>query len=836
MGKMLVLVSFLLLLQPFLVSTTQVKVVQDLIDRVLRRANISSSFNPEIIYDENSSETKEYFSVSSRTNKVVLQSNTLVGLTAAFGHYLRYVTESDFMWEDGGGYSFGRLNGVKSFPLPKEEIKIYFYSKLRYYQNTCTASYSFAFKNWNQYEQEIDWMLMSGINMPLAHHGQEYVWRKLYYSYNLTSSDLDEFFSGPAFFAWQRMANIRKFGGPLPATFIDAQYELQKNVLARYKEFDIKPVLPGFNGVVPPKFFDMYPDSVQQMGTWNDFPAEYCCSYIIDASDPLFVEVGAKFIELYNEVYDTLSFTHYYNIDTFNENLPLDNSEAYLYDNSNAVYNSIVKGDPAGVWIMQAWLFVNDADFWQDDQVKYYLSGVPDDRVILLDLTSEYKPVYEKIAANNKSFLWCMLHNYGGARTIYGELSTLYYGLRNATTRYPTLALGIGLTMEAIDQNPVQYEFMQELSFVYDLDSKDIATLTIDDIDNALTWPWIRSYVNRRYTLHDENSRNNVEYAWNLLWKNSYTDPPTCKYPCNHRRGMLPEKPLMTRSRDDQLGATALVEVWEYLLKVEPYNTVQAYKYDVVDVTRQVLSNLFQDVYVLYQAAYNRRDITSLETLGPQLLLILADIDHILGTSSAYLLGKWIESAKSWAVDSDQALLYEYNARNQLTLWGPTGEIDDYASKNWQGLVGDYYYSRWELFITSVLSDVKAGNAFDVDKYSELELELGEKWCSDTTFFTTEEVDEANKISLQLQYRYGNKYKSPHKYEVVSGFDIPAFSIYNGTTWTKNVNQMKYLCDAEPLCKGFTSTGYLKSSSEKADMTPSINTFLYLKQDASAAV
>ena len=166
MGKMLVLVTFLLLLQPFLVSTTQVKVVQDLIDRVLSRANISSSFNPEIIYDENSSETKEYFSVSSRANKVVLQSNTLVGLTAAFGHYLRYVTESDFMWEDGGGYSFGRLNGVKSFPLPKEEIKIYFYSKLRYYQNTCTASYSFAFKNWNQYEQEIDWMLMSGINMP----------------------------------------------------------------------------------------------------------------------------------------------------------------------------------------------------------------------------------------------------------------------------------------------------------------------------------------------------------------------------------------------------------------------------------------------------------------------------------------------------------------------------------------------------------------------------------------------------------------------------------------------------------------------------------------------
>ena len=675
-------------------------------------------------------------------------------------------------------------------------------------------------------------MLMSGINMPLAHHGQEYVWRELYYSYGLTSSDLDDFFSGPAYLAWQRMANIRKFGGPLPASFIDAQYELQKNVLTRYKEFEITPVLPGFNGVVPPKFYTLYPDSVQQMGTWNNFPADYCCSYIIDASDPLFVEVGAKFIELYNKIYDTLSFTHYYNIDTFNENQPLDNSESYLYDNSNAVYNSVIKGDPDGIWIMQAWLFVNDDEFWQDDQIKYYLSGVPDDKVILLDLTSENKPVYEKIAANNKSFLWCMLHNYGGARTIYGELSTLYYGLRNATTQYPTLALGIGLTMEAIDQNPVQYAFMQELSFVHDLDKKDITTLTIDDIDNAFTWPWIKQYVNRRYTLLDDDSRSNIEHSWHILWQNSYTDPPTCKYPCSNRRGMLPDKPLMTMTRDDQIGATSLVEAWEYLLKVQPHNTVQAYKYDVVDVTRQVLSNLFQDVYVLYQAAYSRRDVTSLESLGLQLLSILTDIDRILGTSSSYLLGKWIAAAKSWAVDSDQAALFEYNARNQITLWGPTGEIQDYASKNWQGLVGSYYFSRWQLFTDSVLSNVKAGNSFDVDAYMSLESELGERWCNDHTLFATEEENETNKISFQLQYRYGNRYRSLHNYEQIDDYDITGFDIYNGTTWTKSINQMKYLCDVEPMCKGFTSNGYLKSSTDKVNMIPAINTSIYLKQDA----
>ena len=30
--------------------------------------------------------------------------------------------------------------------------------------------------------------------------------------------------------------------------------------------------------------------------------------------------------------------------------------------------------------------------------------------------------------------------------------------------------------------------------------------------------------------------------------------------------------------------------------------------------------------------------------------------------------------------------LYEYNARNQITLWGPHGEIVDYANKQWAGM------------------------------------------------------------------------------------------------------------------------------------------------------
>jgi hypothetical protein len=42
---------------------------------------------------------------------------------------------------------------------------------------------------------------------------------------------------------------------------------------------------------------------------------------------------------------------------------------------------------------------------------------------------------------------------------------------------------------------------------------------------------------------------------------------------------------------------------------------------------------------------------------------------------SHFLLGRWIAAAKSWATDIPEAFLMEFNARNQITLWGPRGEV-----------------------------------------------------------------------------------------------------------------------------------------------------------------
>ena len=54
-------------------------------------------------------------------------------------------------------------------------------------------------------EREIDWMALNGLNLILAFTGQEYVWKEFYTNVGLTEAEITDYFSGPAFLAWQRM-------------------------------------------------------------------------------------------------------------------------------------------------------------------------------------------------------------------------------------------------------------------------------------------------------------------------------------------------------------------------------------------------------------------------------------------------------------------------------------------------------------------------------------------------------------------------------------------------------------------------------------------------------
>ncbi|KAL5652809.1 hypothetical protein ACJX0J_038267, partial [Zea mays] len=324
-------------------------------------------------------------------------------------------------------------------------------------------------------------------------------------SFNVTDRDLDDFFGGPAFLAWARMGNLHGWGGPLSQNWLDQQLALQKKILSRMIELGMVPVLPSFSGNVPAIFAKLFPSAnITRLGDWNTVDAnpKWCCTYLLDPSDSLFIDVGQAFIRQQIKEYGDV--TNIYNCDTFNENTPPTDEPAYISSLGSAIYEAMSRGNKNAVWLMQGWLFYSDAAFWKEPQMKALLHSVPIGKMIVLDLFADVKPIW-KVSSQfyGVPYIWCMLHNFGGNIEMYGILDSISSGPIDARTSYNSTMIGVGMCMEGIEHNPVVYELMSEMAF----HNKKVE---VED--------WLKTYSCRRYG----QANADIEKAWRYLYHTIY--------------------------------------------------------------------------------------------------------------------------------------------------------------------------------------------------------------------------------------------------------------------------------------------------------------------------
>jgi len=272
-------------------------------------------------------------------------------------------------------------------------------------------------------------------------------------------------------------------------------------------------------------------------------------------------------------------------------------------------------------------------------------------------------------------------------------------------------------------------------------------------------------------------------------------------------------------------NATLLLESWRNFVasKDELKSFNGPWLYDLTDLTRQILSNFFVDVHGLFVAAYQRKDLKNAQSVGASLLEIITYLDDVLGTNVNFLLGIWLEDAKSWAKTQEESKAYEFNARNQVTLWGPTGQITDYASKAWAGLYHDYYYKRWSFFIDNVYSSISSGNPFNQNTYDQQILLLEQSWGHETVSYPTQPSNNTLTVALAILAKFAT---SNSNYTVLVNTDAPGNDIYHA--WLTDVQQLKILCDLDTTCLGFNSNGFLKTKVSGSLSSPKCN--LYAKQ------
>ena len=205
---------------------------------------------------------------------------------------------------------------------------------------------------------------------------------------------------------------------------------------------------------------------------------------------------------------------------------------------------------------------------------------------------------------------------------------------------------------------------------------------------------------------------------------------------------------------------------------------VPPFRADVVDVARQGLSNAFIRAQAELAADFRAANRTALASSAAAALEIIHDADRLLASDGHFLLGSWVADARSWAGSGDGGgseqlgALLEYNARNLVTLWGAgrshgiddgPGNICDYASKQWAGLVRSYYLPRWQLFVQALDAALAAGDdpsSWDQQAFAQKQLlpfELG--WQQQTgwgngTAFATQAAGDAFSISKELYAKY----------------------------------------------------------------------------------
>ncbi len=432
------------------------------------------------------------------------------------------------------------------------------------------------------------------------------------------------------------------------------------------------------------------------------------------------------------ELYGT---NHLYAADTFIEMSPPSDEPAFLANMAKALYRTMTAADPEAIWFMQGWIFYNNRKFWREPQAKAFLDAVPNDRMVLLDLFCDENPVWKETKAfHGKPWIWCILQNFGNVVQLHGRLPRVNQDLFAARSDPACGTLeGIGVIQEGLGYNPVAFDFMLEMTWrgqPADLDE------------------WIQHYAHRRYG----RRITEAEQAWKLLMESAYTGAA--------RRGSLTwKRPSLQENMEPSKNQDKLVHAWKLLLDCsDELADVDTYQYDLTHITRENLSILTIPHYQKVIRAYEGKDRPIFTKAVKEFKEILLDLDTLLAAQEEFLLGKWLEDAKRWGTNEEEKRLYEWNARNVITLWGGAeSRLHDYARKEWSGLLKDFYLYRWNLFFDRLGQALDGEKPLDEEAFQKEIQRWEEQWTHQTTMYPTRSRGDTVDLSRRFFQKYNQK-------------------------------------------------------------------------------
>ncbi len=646
---------------------------------------LSSRLADKVAFHLVEGDSADVFTLESRGDTVFIGGNNALSMAVGLNRYLNRYCHVTVSW-----YADVPVELPATLPAVPRRETVRARVPQRFFLNYCTYGYTMPFWDWRDWERFIDWMALNGVNMPLAITGQEAVWLNVWRQMGMTEQEVREFFTGPAYLPWHRMANIDAWCGPLPQEWLDKQARLQQLILERERALNMRPVLPAFAGHVPRRLKELYPDAdIKAMSAWDDFAEPYR-TYFLHSEDPLYATIQRLFLEEQTRMYGT---DHIYGIDPFNEMDPPSFEPQYLHDVSRHIYESLAAVDPQAEWLQMGWFLYYQRRDYTDERARAMLTGVPQGRMTMLDYYCEYKEMWRDLDGfYGQPFIWCYLGNFGGNSNIQGNVKAAGERLERALAQAGDNLVGIGSTLEGLDVQQFPYEYILEKAWDFKKNERQV----VDEL------------ADRHAGRYSPAARR----AWRALFDSVLCIRPTTfngPLPCS--RPMLGKENRHCAVRYD---AATLLTVWDTLLEQDSVTT-DAMTIDLIWTGRQLLGDAFgvckHRLDSLYQAG--SRDKAHMRALITEMRVLLDDMDRLNAEHPYCTAAKWIEQARDLGDTPAMKDYYEMNARRLITTWG--GDLNDYACRNWSGLLASYYVPRWEAYLKQMERALDSGKPFDQD-------------------------------------------------------------------------------------------------------------------------
>lgn len=665
----------------------------------------------------------DFFELDQKGDKVVIRGNNYVSIATGVNWYLKYYAGIQLSWNGMTAQLPAVLPAVPQKERHETDLKY------RYNFNYCTYSYTMAFWDWDRWEKEIDWMALHGINLPLAVVGADVVWYNVLTKLGYTKDEINEFIAGPAFQGWWLMNNLEGWGGPNPDSWYKQRETLQKQILKRMREYGIRPVLPGYSGMVPHNAKERLGLNVSGPGLW--------CGYrrpaFLQPTDPRFNEIADLYYKEMSRLYGKADF---YSMDPFHEGGNVAGVD--LNAAGQAIWGAMKKANPKAVWVAQA---------WQANPRQKMIENLPAGDLIVLDLFAESRPQwgdpestwYRKEGFGKHDWLYCMLLNYGGNVGLHGKMKHVIDEFYKAkTSSFGKTMKGVGMTMEGSENNPVMFELLCELPWRPARFDKD---------------EWLKNYTVARYGKADKA----VQDAWLLLSNTIYNCPAK-----NTQQGTH-ESVFCGRPDYDVYQVSSWSEMEPYykpediiraagimLSAADRFKGNNNFEYDLIDIVRQAVAEKGRLVYPIMIDAYKAGEKELFAASSQRFLDLILLQDKLLAARPEFKVGTWIEKARNLGTTPEEKDLYEWNARVQVTTWGnrvaaDEGGLRDYAHKEWNGLLRDFYYNRWKVWIDRQKAQLNGAPVKAIDFYA-----IEEPWTKQTNPYSSQAEGDVIEVAKEV--------------------------------------------------------------------------------------